>query len=276
MRSSLSTARGRVKDRALATPTLPSGRCRDCNPRSMDRIGTSRTLEAFGVTSRRFPSIEGNDGERRSPDSMKPLYLSCAALACALVSTANANGLLPPPTPKNLDGPPKQIVLGPIYKERHFCGEHTATSWNLGDSLGTDCMVVSDWGHGFPKMYRTDGKTNEDWYGWHVNVLAPIDGKVVGTFVNSIENTPGRFGKGQASAVQILTPQNCLVIVVHVANIRVTPGDSVKAGQVIAQVGNSGVADAPHTHIGAYDLNTDLPLQIRWDLAEQAKLSGEH
>jgi len=125
-------------------------------------------------------------------------------------------------------------------------------------------------------MYRTDGKTNEDWYGWHVNVLAPIDGKVVGTFVNSIDNTPGRLGKGQASAVQILTPQNCLVIVVHVANIRVTPGDSVKAGQVIAQVGNSGVADAPHTLIGAYDLNTDLPLQIRWDLAEQAKLSGEH
>lgn len=202
--------------------------------------------------------------------------LFCAALTCALVSAANADGLLPPPPAKKLDGLPKQIVLGPIYKERHFCSEHTAISWDLGDSLATDCIVVSDFGRGFPKMYRTDGKANEDWYGWHVNVLVPVDGKVVGTFVNSVENTPGIFGKGQASAVQILTPQNQLVILVHVTNIKVATGDFVRKGQVIAQVGNSGIADAPHTHVGAYDLNTDLPLQIRWNLAEQAKLSGEH
>src|SRR5262249_14614596 len=66
----------------------------------------------------------------------------------ALGSVAHADGLLPTPAAKNLAGLPKQIVLGPIYKERHFCSEHTATSWNLGDSLGTDCLVVSDWGHG--------------------------------------------------------------------------------------------------------------------------------
>jgi murein DD-endopeptidase MepM/ murein hydrolase activator NlpD len=208
---------------------------------------------------------------------MKKLRFLCQiVLSFVLVTAARADGLLPPPAGKKLHGLPKQIVLGPIYKERHFCSEHTATSWDLGDSLGTDCIIVSDWGHGFPKFYRTNGKTNQDWYGWHADVLAPVNGRVVGVFTNNVENTPGTFGKGQASAIQIVTPRNQLLILVHVTNIRVAPGEFVKMGQVIAQVGNSGIADAPHTHVGAYDLNTDLPLQIRWNLAEQARLSGQH
>lgn len=207
---------------------------------------------------------------------MKSLLLSQVLLTLAVGGIASANGLLPPPAPKRLEGLPKQIVLGPIYKKRHFCSEHTATSWDLGDSLGTDCIVVSDYGQGFPKFYRTDGKENEDWYGWHADVLAPIDGKIVGIFTNTVENTPGTFGKGQASAIQILTSQNQIVILVHVTNIRVAQGELVKEGQTIAQVGNSGIADAPHTHIGAYDLKTDLPLQIRWNLGVQARLFGEH
>ena len=198
-----------------------------------------------------------------------------AARILALQAVA-ATGLLPPPHPRKLQGPPKQIVLGPIYRQRHFCSEHTAVSWDLGDSLATDCIIVSDFGQGYPRFYRTDGKKNEDWYGWHADVLAPIDGKVVGVFVNPVENTPGKFGKGQASAIQILTPQNQIVILVHVTNIQIAAGQSVKMGQIVAQVGNSGIADAPHTHVGAYDVTTALPLQIRWDLAAQARLSGEH
>ena len=207
---------------------------------------------------------------------MRPILFFQFAFVFALTTAAKADGLLPPPAPNKLDGPPKQIVLGPIYKERHFCSEHTATSWDLGDSLATDCIVVSDFGHGFPKFFRTDGKKNEDWHGWHAEVLAPVEGKVVGVIVNNIENVPGTFGKGQASAIQILTAQNQIVILVHVANIRVQIGDTVKTGQAVAQVGNSGIADAPHTHVGAYDRETSLPLQIRWNLAKQARLSGEH
>jgi murein DD-endopeptidase MepM/ murein hydrolase activator NlpD len=208
-------------------------------------------------------------------DPMRLLFLSPVLLLMA-AGAACADGLIPPPKAAKLDGASNQIVLGPIYKERHFCSEHTAISWDLGDSLATDCIIVSDFGHGFPKFYRTDGKANADWFGWHADVLAPVDGTVAGVVVNPVENTPGTFGKGQASAIQIRTPQNQMVILVHVTNIRVAVGDTVKTGQVVAQVGNSGVADAPHTHVGAYDLGTNLPLQIRWDLAAQGRLSGEH
>lgn len=200
----------------------------------------------------------------------------CLMLLLFAVPAAHADGLVPPPKAAKLDGAPRQILLGPIYKERHFCSEHTALSWDLGDSLATDCIIVSDFGHGFPKFYRTDGKANDDWYGWHADVLAPVAGKIAGVIVNPVDNVPGTFGKGQASAIQILTPADEMIILVHVTNIKVAIGDSVKAGQVIAQVGNSGIADAPHTHVGAYDVKTALPLQIRWDLAAQSRLSGEH
>ena len=204
-----------------------------------------------------------------------PVLLGGAVSAQSLPAT-NPAPLLPPPLSHKLQGLPKEIILGPIYKQRHFCSEHTAVSWDLGDSLATDCIVVSNWGDGFPKLYRTDGKRNEDWYGWHVDVLAPVSGKVVGTYFNNLENTPGVFGKGQASAIQIMTPDNKMVILVHVASIKVAPGDFVGIGRIIAQVGNSGIADAPHIHVGAYDTKSALPLQIRWNLAEQGHISGEH
>jgi murein DD-endopeptidase MepM/ murein hydrolase activator NlpD len=206
------------------------------------------------------------------------VVMSVLQASTRAASQANASGasLLPPPASQKLEGLPKEIILAPVYKQRHFCSEHTAVSWDLGDSLGTDCIVVSNWGDGYPKLYRTDGKRNDDWYGWHVDVLAPVSGKVVGTYVNNVENTPGVFGKGQASAIQIMTPDNEIVILVHVTNIKIARGDLVKMGQVIAQVGNSGIADAPHVHVGAYDVKSSLPLQIRWNLAEQARISGEH
>lgn len=223
----------------------------------------------------RWNCATANPGGARGIDRRQRRLLLLPMLLFAMPA-ANADGLVPPPKPAKLDGAPKQIVLGPIYKERHFCSEHTALSWDLGDSQATDCIIVSDFGHGFPKFYRTDGRTNADWFGWHADVLAPVDGKIAGVFVNPVDNVPGTFGKGQASAIQIRTAQNQLVILVHVTNIKVAIGESVTAGQVIAQVGNSGIADAPHTHVGAYDVNTSLPLQIRWDLAAQARLSGEH
>ena len=73
-----------------------------------------------------------------------------------------------------------------------------------------------------------------------------------------------------------MTPDNDVVILVNVTNIKVAPGDVVKMGQVVAQVGNSGIADAPHVRVGAYDVKSALPLQIRWNLAQQAQISGEH
>ena len=62
-----------------------------------------------------------------------------------------------------------------------------------GDALGADCVIQSglpqDGASGFVRPFRTDGSTNEDWYGWNAQVLAPFDGVVVRLNVNAAANT---------------------------------------------------------------------------------------
>jgi murein DD-endopeptidase MepM/ murein hydrolase activator NlpD len=75
--------------------------------------------------------------------------------------------------------------------------------------------------------------------------------------------------------IQIRRADGIIVVLAHVANIRVKLGDRVTAGQVIANVGNNGMARNPHIHIGAWRESNAEPLQIRWDLQAVAKLRNE-
>ena len=47
-------------------------------------------------------------------------------------------------------------------------------------------------------------------------------------------------------------------------DLSVKEGDTVKAGDIVAKVGNNGFSRNPHIHVGAWKGNT--PLQIRFDL----------
>ncbi|OME92288.1 M23 family metallopeptidase [Paenibacillus lautus] len=68
----------------------------------------------------------------------------------------------------------------------------------------------------------------------------------------------------RASSITFLRPDGVRVYYAHVMDIIVCEGDKVKAGDVIARVGNNGYARHPHIHIGAW--NDEGPLQIRFDL----------
>ncbi|MCY7380458.1 MAG: M23 family metallopeptidase [Gemmatimonadaceae bacterium] len=73
---------------------------------------------------------------------------------------------------------------------------------------------------------------------------------------------------------------------VHVQDIQVKVGDTVRAGQFVARIGNSGNAMFPHVHVGALRgdlvrvLNGEVPdralvaLQVRFDLAAMGRLRG--
>ena len=66
------------------------------------------------------------------------------------------------------------------------------------------------------------------------------------------------------------------VVYAHVRDVVVSIGDPVKAGDVVAKVGNNGYSRHPHIHIGAW--KGDTPLQIRFDLnvmGRQLKELGE-
>lgn len=185
---------------------------------------------------------------------------------------------LPELSPK-IDGPIGTALLSPIFHNAPFvCTEHPAGQLGfVGDDLGTDCTIelgVSG-PNGYLREFKTDGKANADWYGWHADILAPLDGVVSFLWINPIENTPGTFGKPPASEITIRGDNGISVTMAHIVDPLVKVGDRVKVEQVIAKVGNNGVARAPHTHIGAWVTATKEPLQIRWDQRQLAKLIGD-
>jgi len=175
------------------------------------------------------------------------------------------------------EAPPKPIeavVLHPVVAAPYVCGEHAHGELSsLGDMYGKDCMVVGtdttrSADQRLPSLSEGDGLENEDWFGWEAEVLAPCDGTVTATRTNPMTNRPGQFPDRDtvqpASEVRFTCADGTRVVYAHVRNIRVAPGDSVAAGDVVAAIGNNAVSKAPHVHLGAW--RDDTPLQIRFDL----------
>ena len=207
------------------------------------------------------------------------LLIVSAALA-AVQGQAPARTFIMPPKAAALSGPIQQVQLSPIFARDFVCSDHFAGQIPYaGDALGSDCMVTAgvDGDSGFMRLYRTDGRSNEDWYGWKAEVLAPTDGIVAGVVEKTESNSPGTMGRPPAAMLQIRRDDGIIVVLGHVTDLRVKRGDRVKAGQPVAAVGNNGMARNPHIHIGAWRESNAEPLQIRWDLKAMAELraSGE-
>jgi hypothetical protein len=187
------------------------------------------------------------------------------------------------------------VVIHPPVAAEFVCSEHPfGAEGHAGDALASDCYVVRrDAGPSgtFPRFYVGDGTRNEDWFSWNEPLLAPFDGVVRLIHVNAVTNEPGVRGQGPSSFVlfqRLREPGDVPVQVgyVHVQEIRVEVGDTVYAGEVVARIGNNGISDAPHVHVGAMlgDLakamsgetqpDDVVPLQVRFDLKAMGRLRG--
>jgi len=191
--------------------------------------------------------------------------------ALALILAAAASAAPPGKSETDASTPIETVSIHRLFSGYFSCSEHYAGELAyLGDDLGSDCMVLSSLAPGeeesgwFARLYRTDGKANEDWYGWGAPVLAPFDGTVEEVHINPLTNTPGKFNPKPASRIIFSKADGTHVMFGHVADIAVKQGDRVRAGQPVAKVGNNGYGRAPHIHIGAWRGKT--PLQIRFDL----------
>jgi murein DD-endopeptidase MepM/ murein hydrolase activator NlpD len=189
-----------------------------------------------------------------------------------LLAVQDAGALEPATTP---DSEIEQVRVGPLFREPFMCAEHAEGELEFpGDALGTDCVVTGGIDprrpEGYSRMYRSDGRSNEDWYGWGADVLAPFDGEVVRVMANDVVNEPGRFGTPPAAMLAFRRDDGVIVLYGHVADVQVAVGERVRAGQVVAKVGNNGMSRNPHIHVGA--LRGDTPLQIRWDLRAMGEL----
>jgi hypothetical protein len=209
--------------------------------------------------------------------SMASAATGLIAVAFATVAASAEPEILPKAA--QVAGPIQQVALGPVFADRYLCVEHALELEYAGDALGTDCVLsggVKIGSDGYLKLYRTDGKANADWYGWHAEVLAPFDGTVAYVRHDTQENVPGVLGASSAAgSLRFKNEDGVIVVYAHVTEIAVKVGDRVKAGQVVAKLGNNGQTRAPGIHIGAYREADAAPLQIRWDLRAMAKRRAE-
>lgn len=144
----------------------------------------------------------------------------------------------------------------------HFEGQFAA----LGDALGTDCVperLVEEEGRTWSRAYSGDGHRNEDWFGWHMNLLSPCTCEVVNVHINPAQNAPGIMGEGRAASIIFRDKSGVHFVLGHVREVVVKNGQHVEAGELVAKIGNNGYARSPHVHVAAW--RGEQPLQIRWD-----------
>lgn len=113
------------------------------------------------------------------------------------------------------------------------------------------------------RLFHGDDKSNANFYTYGADVLAVADGRIVGLQ----DGLPDNMGITERSA-RTITLDNLLgnylfldigqgrfALYAHLepGSLRVKLGNSVKAGEVLAFVGNSGNSDGPHLHFHLVD-----------------------
>lgn len=111
-----------------------------------------------------------------------------------------------------------------------------------------DIVIIGENG----KSYKTDGKTNDDYYAFGQPLTAPCDGEVVLAVDGIKDNIPGEMNTMfiTGNTVVIKTANNEYLLFAHFRqySIKVKQGDKVKKGQFIGLCGNSGNSSEAHLH----------------------------
>ncbi|HKR66835.1 MAG TPA: M23 family metallopeptidase [Thermoanaerobaculia bacterium] len=130
-----------------------------------------------------------------------------------------------------------------------------------------DFTVIDEQG----RMHRDDGETNDEWFGFGTDIVAPGDGVVVKSASDRADGTKSQRAPLDGEAVMkdiTLIFGNYAIIdhgngefslLGHMRNgsVTVKPGDRVKQGQKIGEMGCSGDSMFPHLH---YQLQRDAHL----------------
>jgi murein DD-endopeptidase MepM/ murein hydrolase activator NlpD/outer membrane lipoprotein-sorting protein len=113
------------------------------------------------------------------------------------------------------------------------------------------------------ELKKNGGKTNEDFYTWRKEVIAPADGVIVFSRNDVPENTqPGvidnKVFMSMPNPMYAVGGNNVVIdhsngefsFLAHMqkGSVRVKEGDRVKQGDVIGLLGNTGNSDGPHLH----------------------------
>lgn len=110
-------------------------------------------------------------------------------------------------------------------------------------------IVITDQ-HG--KTFKTDGKTNEDYYAFGKELIAPCDAEVVLAVDGVKDNKPGELNPiyVPGNTIILKTANNEYLFFAHFKqnSIVVKQGQKVKQGELLGLCGNSGNSSEAHLH----------------------------
>ena len=131
-----------------------------------------------------------------------------------------------------------------------------------------DILIKNDKGNSF----KTNGKTNEDYYAFGKELIAPCDGEIVLVVEGVKDNVPGILNPiyVPGNTVIIKTINNEYLFFAHFKqhSIVVKQGQKVKLGQLLGLCGNSGNSSEPHLHFhiqNVEDMNTATGVKCYFD-----------
>ena len=120
--------------------------------------------------------------------------------------------------------------------------------------------------------YKTDGKTNEDYYAFGKDLIAPCAGEVVLVVDGVKDNIPGILNPMYVpgNSVIIKTQNNEYLVFAHFKqhSIVVKQGQMIKQGQLLGLCGNSGNSSEPHLHFhiqNVEDMNSATGVKCYFD-----------
>ena len=138
-----------------------------------------------------------------------------------------------------------------------------------------DILIKNDKGNSF----KTDGKTNEDYYAFGKELIAPCDGEIILVVDGVRDNVPGILNPIYipGNTVIIKTANNEYLFFAHFKqhSIVVKQGQKVKQGQLLGLCGNSGNSSESHLHFhiqNIEDMNTATGVKCYFD---KIQVNGE-
>ncbi|TBR18277.1 MAG: DUF3887 domain-containing protein [Chitinophagaceae bacterium] len=111
-----------------------------------------------------------------------------------------------------------------------------------------DFLITNEKG----KSFKTNGSTNEDYYAFGKEIIAPCDAEVVLVVEGIKDNKPGDLNPiyVPGNTIILKTAANEYLLFAHFKqhSIVVKQGQKIKQGTVLGLCGNSGNSSEPHLH----------------------------